>query len=420
MAKRKTKQKSSIIFPFAAIFLVFVLIYLATPKLYTKIKNREYDSSIVQLTSAISTADDIQTLISRYAVENNAYVSLKCDQDASKNQNTPVLSSVSYISKTKEAVLKDGTPVTLEIQYANQELKILNQVMAIVLPVFGLMLIALMGLYKYLNVRIKRDDFEEFRKVTEAMLRMKPKAALSTKDSDKTKNAAARNINELYAQLLLSIQSLRNKMNESTVLEEQMVLAMQELNKSIDAPIEEIKSIVNGMINNEGVYKNHHIYLIETKMKLEALQETISKKLSSGIQAAGSNARHSVSVQEYFKQLASPYELLAMEKRVGIRYKYEKDFQSPINDLMFRKAFNHLMNFTLKQCQSQSNIVILQNQYDMIVAYKDAALTPASIKRVKETDEDIKTLFKIIQNIGLFLDFEATQKKDGMQFVFHF
>lgn len=420
MAKKRKKQKSTIIFPIAAIFLVFVFIYMLTPKIYTKIKSANYDENINALKTALSSSEDVQTVINRYAVENNAYVQLQNKQDHSKNIETPVLASVSTITKSFDTTLKDGSTVSLQIHYANQEMQVLNQVLMLVLPIFAIILILLMYLFYTLNHKVKKDDFEQFRKITNEMLKLTPDARIPTKDTDKTKNAAARNINELYDQLRTALDSLKNTMNESKVLETQTAASLTDIGQKINQPIEEIKTLVNGMILNEGPYRNHHIYLIEAKMKLEDLQNNLQNQLTTNPQGQAASVNQPISVQNFFKKIIQPYTLLALEKRVGFRYKFESDFQTIMNEFMFSKAFGHLMNFILKQCQTQSNIVIAQNHYDIIIAYKGDALTPSSIKQIKEIDIDIKNLFQIIQSIGLYLDFETTQKKDGMQFVFHF
>lgn len=419
MAKKKKKQKSSIIFLIAAVFLIFTFIYLCTPKIYLKVKEKKYDDNQTQLISSLSISDDIATLITRYAIDNNAYVMVQA-ADLSVTYETPVIQSVSFTERQTTFLLNDGTLMNLKIQYANNELWDFNRVMSIILPVAGISVILVICLYASLGKSVQKDDFEEFRKATDDMLHLKPKAAISTKDSNRTKNAAATNINELYNMLLMARQSLKTKMNESSILEDQTADALAHISESIDQPINEISQLLNGMIKNEGVYRNHQIYLMEAKMKLDALQDNLKQRLKLGPNSQAVRANHPIDVVECIRENAKIYEVLALEKNIGFRIKCDKPFQTNLNSLLFSKAFNHMMNFILKQCQPKSNIVIWQHDYDIVIAYKGAALTPASIRRVKETDEDIKALFQIIQSIGFFVDFETTQKKDGMQFVFHF
>lgn len=380
------------------------------------VKTSKYEKTQEQLITTISSGNDIEMLITRYAIENNAYVKVQ-SSDQTKTYQTPVIPSVSYSQSTQTFKLSDGTEMKLDIQYANNDMMELNQVLIMILPISAAILILLIHLFNYLGKSTSKDDFEQFKKITDAMLQFKPNAKLPVNDTNKEKNALAKNINDLYEHLCMSIETYKNKAMESSALEKQTIEALNQATLSINQPIDEVKMILNGLILNEGKFYNQRSYLIEAKMKLEDLQTTLSSQLSI---SANTNERRMIHVHDYFKKIMQPYELLCLEKRVRIRFKFTKPFDSSFNEFMFGNAFSHLMEFTLKQCESQSNILVSQNEYDIIISYKGAALTEASINRVKENDIHLKELFKTIQAIGLYLDFETTQKKDGMQFVFHF
>lgn len=416
MAKKKKKKTASIIFLMAATFVVFICIYLLIPTLYGQLKEKQYESTIPPLTSKLATSSDIETLITRYAIENNAAVHVYSGNRAITYE-TPSLTSTNNLEKSTTYKSKDGTTMYVDIQYANQDLSALHKTLQVVLPIGLILILLIIYFYESLYGSTRKDDFTIFRKETKAMLDLKANAKLPTNSSDRLKNETAKNINALYQQLLMTFEALQNKVDETNVLKKETASLLTQIKQSVNQPIEEIKTIVNGMIREEGKYRNHQIYLIETKMRLDQLENDIQQRLDQGPTKTKPNG---FSIQPLFESLLKPYEALALQKQVGIRYRWEKDFKTNLNEFLFTQAISHLMQFSLKQCQKQSNILVVQNEYDIIIAYKGAALTPASAKKVRETDEDLKELFKIIQSIGLYLDYETTQKKDGMQFVFHF
>lgn len=416
MAKKKKKKTGSIIFLMAATFVVFICIYLCTPTLYGRLKENQYESTLSTLTQQLTNSSDVNTLITRYAIENNAAVHVYSGNRA-LTYETPSLTSTSNLEKSATYKNQEGTTMYVDIQYANQDLNILKKTLQTVLPIALILILLVIYFYESLYGSTRRDDFTIFRKETKAMLALKANAKLPTNSSDKLKNETAKNINALYQQLLMTFDALQNKVNETNVLKKETATLLDQIKQNVSQPIDDIKAIVNGMIREEGKYRNHQIYLIETKMRLDQLENDISQRLDQGPIQTKPNGLY---IHSLFESLLKPYEALALKKQVGIRYRWEKDFKTNLNEFLFTQAISHLMQFTLKQCQNQSNILVVQNDYDIIIAYKGAALTPASTKTVRETDEDLKELFKIIQSIDLYVDYGTTQKKDGMQFVFHF
>lgn len=414
MAKRNKKQKSFNILFYIIIFLVFVFMYLITPKVYDSVMDRHYAKAENQLLTALISNKDTQMLITRYAIENNAYVQV---QGNNTTYATPTITSVNYDETTHRYQLENGDVMTLKIQYAKHGQMDLNQVLIIVLPTAALILMLLLALIQFLIRKSKKDDFIQFCKITDDMLMFKKDARLPTRSPNNAKNELAENINDLYAQVLNGIEALKTKSTDNIEMENRLIQLVKMNSADIEKSLEEIKVIVGKMILNEKEYRNHQVYLIDVKMKLEALQE----KLHQDIQLHEINAIPTpIKIHRYFQKIIKSYELLALEKRIGFRFKLSQDFETTFNDFLFKKAFDEMMQFILMQCQPQTNIVIAQNDYDIIIAYKGDALSPISIETVRSTDIHLKNLFQSIQKMGLYLDFETTQKKDGMQFVFHF
>jgi hypothetical protein len=152
-------------------------------------------------------------------------------------------------------------------------------------------------------------------------------------------------------------------------------------------------------------------------VKLEDLQTSLNQDVSLG---SSDTAMKTVDIEKYLKQLTASYELLSLKKRVSFRFNFKASFKATIKDLLFKKFFEEIMAFILLQCDSQSNILIVQNNYDIHISYQGACLTPAGISQVQKEDAHLRTAFDYVKKMGFYVDFEETQKKDGMQFVIHF
>ena len=137
---RNKKQTSSTLLICAAIFLVFAFVYLVTPPIYNKVLTKKYETREKELLEALTTDSDTEMLITRYAIENNAYLQI---QGESIQYATPTISSIGDIETNHSYQSYNGKAMNLTIQYANNSVVDLNRVQMVVLPVSALILICL-------------------------------------------------------------------------------------------------------------------------------------------------------------------------------------------------------------------------------------------------------------------------------------
>lgn len=414
MAKKRKKQKGSAFLIYGAVFIVFVLLYIALPKAYDYYEAKIYRQDEAELLNALNSESDMQSLLTKYAVDHHAYVELTGSQT---KYSTPIIQAASFREAHYLAQTFHDQTYDLNIQYAQNTLTSLHTVLLYTLPCAALVLMLLVGGIQFLNRSTQKDDFEQMSRYLNKMLAHNGQVHLPSKSRNHAKNQLAKQINELYDQLLSSIQALKDKINDHQQQEVILVEGLKKRQQEIADQLEKMKETIGKMIAKEGIYRNYEFHLIEMKMQLEQLIENLHDNVQITTTA---KAPEPIDIQPYFQKISEPFQTLALEKRVGFHFKFGQSFQTNFNDFLFRQAYEAMMHFILAQCQPQTNIVIAQNQYDMIIAYKGAALTQQSIEQVKSNDVYIKTLFTIIQQMGLFLDFETTAKKDGMQFVFHF
>lgn len=410
----KFKKHKSTTFLCAATFLVFVFIYLVTPPIYNKVLTNKYETREAELLAALKNNNDVETLMTRYAIENNAYIEIQGD---TTHLTTPEISSIGEIETMHNYSSPSGESMTLHIQYANNAIVDLNKVQMIVLPIMAILLMVLIGLLQYFNKGESFDDYMQLRKVTTDMLRMKNSAHLPTSSGNKNKDVVAKNINELYDQFLMSINAVKQQVDDKVALENQLLDILKQKSNNTSKALDEVIEMLSKMALDEGKYRNHYLYLIDAKVKLEDLQQNLKQDIN--LQATKVQATP-IDIEEYLKNMVTSYELLLLRKRMSFKFNFNKSFKTPINDLLFKKCFEEMMAFILLQCDEQSVINISQNNYDIHIAYKGACLTAASISEVKKQDAHIQAIYNYTKQMGLFVDFEEAPKKDGMQFVIHF
>ncbi len=411
---RNKKQTSSTLLICAAIFLVFAFVYLVTPPIYNKVLTKKYETREKELLEALTTDSDTEMLITRYAIENNAYLQI---QGEGIQYATPTISSIGNIETNHSYQSYNGKAMNLTIQYANNSVVDLNRVQMVVLPVSALILICLVCLLQFLYKDSPQGDYDKLYKATSDMLSLSDQAYLPIKSGNKKQDALYKNINTLYEQIRMSIDALKRQVDDKSVMENHLLQLLKQQGQKTSLALDEVIDMLSKMALDEGKYRNHYLYLIDAKVKLEDLQTSLNQDVSLG---SSDTAMKTVDIEKYLKQLTASYELLSLKKRVSFRFNFKASFKATIKDLLFKKFFEEIMAFILLQCDSQSNILIVQNNYDIHISYQGACLTPAGISQVQKEDAHLRTAFDYVKKMGFYVDFEETQKKDGMQFVIHF
>lgn len=411
---RNKKQTSSTLLICAAIFLVFAFVYLVTPPIYNKVLTKKYETREKELLEALTTDSDTEMLITRYAIENNAYLQI---QGEGIQYATPTISSIGNIETNHSYQSYNGKAMNLTIQYANNSVVDLNRVQMVVLPVSALILICLVCLLQFLYKDSPQGDYDKLYKATSDMLSLSDQAYLPIKSGNKKQDALYKNINTLYEQIRMSIDALKRQVDDKSVMENHLLQLLKQQGQKTSLALDEVIDMLSKMALDEGKYRNHYLYLIDAKVKLEDLQTSLNQDVSLG---SSDTAMKTVDIEKYLKQLTASYELLSLKKRVSFRFNFKASFKATIKDLLFKKFFEEIMAFILLQCDSQSNILIVQNNYDIHISYQGACLTPAGISQVQKEDAHLRTAFDYVKKMGFYVDFEETPKKDGMQFVIHF
>lgn len=416
--KRKTEKNNSFLFQVVACVVVFVLLYIGIPRIYGLMKESSFRETMSSLESNIPVSTDLSELVNRTAVENHCYIQIT-NQDGTLNYQSPVIAMNQSQLYETNSTTSSGTAVQVSVQFSQDDVLFLNHVLLISLPLIGLILIGILALIQYLRRSSSQDDFTSLRQASEDMLALKPRARLKLAGASGNKKRFVDNMNALYQQLIFSLETNSNQSKENRDTEEKTLHALKAASQKLKVPVDDLITLVNNMIQNKGQYRNHQVYLIEAKVKLEDLKETLAQTLENGLTESKAITIQ-VDLKDYFARLASQYETNSLHKKVHIQCQIEDHLPMEVNDLLFRKAFDHMMHFILAQVEEQSTIIIQNDHYEITIAYQGACLTNKSIQTVLDQDEDLKQFHQLLQTLQFYCDFERTPKKDGMQFIFHF
>ncbi len=389
------------------IFLFYLGIYLITPEIYQTIKVKQYNQTFDTFTTTLSTTNDMSSSAHQYAINNDAMVTISNSQNQVVIQ-TPYIKEIRSYKNNAMVSTMSGYDYEISASYSFKTLSDLNTILILLLPILGI--VTFLGYFVLIGNQKPVETIDKaFLQATNEMLQFRPKARIKVPNGKSNKQKLANNINDLYTLLLDKQSLLEKKTDDYNLLLSQSKQTVTSIQDNRQEDIQAILRIVKGMILNQGEYKNHSIHLMDVKLRLEYLLET--KKQNKPL---------SNQVHEAFIETLKNYELLLGQKQVAITYDLTKDFKAPIDSLLFTQAIAHMMSFIKDQCDENSIVRVSQKNYDIMISYQGACLTKESIKTVETKDENIKACYGYVKQMKLFIDYTPTEKKDGMQFTFHF
>lgn len=115
---------------------------------------------------------------------------------------------------------------------------------------------------------------------TEKMQRMEPDACSDIRSDDEL-GLLSRNLDALYTSLRETIETLRSETDKANRLERSKTEMMQSASHELKTPIAALGGMVEGMLDNVGVYKDKEKYLAECKGQVEKLALLVDEILSS-------------------------------------------------------------------------------------------------------------------------------------------
>lgn len=404
-------KNSTFIYPIIAIFIVFLSLYVAIPKLYLNQAKERTQASFNELVTTLSKGQDITNTLNRYAIEENCYLRLE-NQATHESQETMIIET-QHEYQYQQNLRINQEPYTLTCIYANQALGHLQSILMMTFAIAGLFLMIVIYAVDAFFKPNENDDYNLLYKKTKAMLNLEEDVSLPINNPSPLKNATFKNINEMYGRLLKANQTIRNhRIDLQNAHQSQQMINLQ-TNARIKGPIDDACRLISQALLSKEAFEDKKIALIEAKLRLESIEDEAKKTVVN-------HSQEPTSIHQFFKQSIEAHTLEATKHQVGFDFQFEKDFKTTLNTVALSEAIHHLMQFILSQCLDHTNLVIKQNNYDIVISYKGTCLTDQSAELVRETDYHLIRFFKYVSQAKLFADFTATQRKDGMQIVLHF
>lgn len=458
------------------IIISHTLLYMLLPSFYTNKKQQDLDNISYQLTEQLQNnnsnkSDEIAkkfadmhniNILLSVNGKNKVYEGIKsCDiyinpdaldeqslvidnktdfiEDNKKSNSTEVKNDFLKISDssllyTKKLKTKDNVDASIKVAMDLQYLQEARSVVFMILPYsIGIsLIISLFASYIYTKKITK--PIKQICDVTKEMQVLKEDAYCDINTGDEIELLAT-NINSLYKNLLDTIDSLKEEIENVSKSEKSKVDFLRSASHELKTPLMSIHIMLENMILNIGKYKNHDIYLPKCQEAVVNLSSMVQEILDTSRLNSlnGEKELKEVDLKILIESIIEPYKIIAKSKKINMNIDYSNSLNINTDKSMLKKALSNIISNAVNYTDNGKNIniyfeknsLIIENECKPIeqnhLEHIFEAFYRAEFDRNKNTGGNGLGLYivqQILKTLNISHSFESVQ--NGMKFTINF
>lgn len=458
------------------IIISHTLLYMLLPSFYTNKKQQDLDNISYQLTEQLQNnnsnkSDEIAkkfadmhniNILLSVNGKNKVYEGIKsCDiyinpdaldeqslvidnktdfiEDNKKSNSTEVKNDFLKISDssllyTKKLKTKDNVDASIKVAMDLQYLQEARSVVFMILPYsIGIsLIISLFASYIYTKKITK--PIKQICDVTKEMQVLKEDAYCYINTGDEIELLAT-NINSLYKNLLDTIDSLKEEIENVSKSEKSKVDFLRSASHELKTPLMSIHIMLENMILNIGKYKNHDVYLPKCQEAVVNLSSMVQEILDTSRLNSlnGEKELKEVDLKILIESIIEPYKIIAKSKKINMNIDYSNSLNINTDKSMLKKALSNIISNAVNYTDNGKNINIYFEKNSLIIENECKpieqnhldhifeAFYRAEFDRNKNTGGNGLGLYivqQILKTLNISHSFESVQ--NGMKFTINF
>ena len=458
------------------IIISHTLLYMLLPSFYTNKKQQDLDNISYQLTEQLQNnnsnkSDEIAkkfadmhniNILLSVNGKNKVYEGIKsCDiyinpdaldeqslvidnktdfiEDNKKSNSTEVKNDFLKISDssllyTKKLKTKDNVDASIKVAMDLQYLQEARSVVFMILPYsIGIsLIISLFASYIYTKKITK--PIKQICDVTKEMQVLKEDAYCDINTGEEIELLAT-NINSLYKNLLDTIDSLKEEIENVSKSEKSKVDFLRSASHELKTPLMSIHIMLENMILNIGKYKNHDVYLPKCQEAVVNLSSMVQEILDTSRLNSlnGEKELKEVDLKILIESIIEPYKIIAKSKKINMNIDYSNSLNINTDKSMLKKALSNIISNAVNYTDNGKNINIYFEKNSLIIENECKpieqnhldhifeAFYRAEFDRNKNTGGNGLGLYivqQILKTLNISHSFESVQ--NGMKFTINF
>jgi len=227
------------------------------------------------------------------------------------------------------------------------------------------------------------DPIKKISASTEQMMKLDHGAScpIHTKDEIGT---LAQNVNDLYSNLLSTIEHLEREKDAVRDMERAKVDFLRAASHELKTPVTALNATLENMILGVGKYQDYATYLPECKEMVEQLSGMIHEILETSKLNLTAEAPKQVDVSELLAELCEPYQLIAAAHQITFSLDLPEQFSAVLPVGPFSKAVSNILANAVAYTEAGKNVSVYMEGRSLVVENECKPILDDEIRRLFE------------------------------------
>ena len=227
------------------------------------------------------------------------------------------------------------------------------------------------------------DPIKKISASTEQMMKLDHGAScfIHTKDEIGT---LAQNVNDLYSNLLSTIEHLEREKDAVRDMERAKVDFLRAASHELKTPVTALNATLENMILGVGKYQDYATYLPECKEMVEQLSGMIHEILETSKLNLTAELPKQVDVSELLAELCEPYQLIAAAHQITFSLDLPEQFSAALPVGPFSKALSNILANAVAYTEAGKSVSVYMEGRSIAVENECKPIPDDEIRRLFE------------------------------------
>lgn len=210
------------------------------------------------------------------------------------------------------------------------------------------------------------------------------KAACKTATNDEI-GILANQINQLYQNLLSTIEHLQEEKDKVSEAEKQKIDFLRSASHELKTPVTALNAMLENMILKVGKYSDYEEYLPLCKERTEQLSKMISEVLdASKLGTTAAEEPQALAVDCYLSELCKQYRLIAQANGISFQESFPETFTITLPPKTFARAFSNILSNAVAYTLPGHSIFVRIDGRKLIVENECEPISAEHLKHIFE------------------------------------
>lgn len=278
--------------------------------------------------------------------------------------------------------LTDPIANTVEtIPVNTNEEKIVMQAIQSALPLSLVCSLIISVICSFLFSKAIVTPIERISASTEQMMKLDRAAVCDIHSKDEI-GFLAQNVNDLYSNLLSTIEHLEQEKDRVSEMERAKVDFLRAASHELKTPVTALNATLENMILGVGKYQDYAAYLPECKEMVEQLSRMIHEILETSKLNGVAEQPKTVDLSKLLKELCEPYQLIAAAHNISFSINLPDTFFVTLPTNSFSKAVSNVLSNAIAYTEAGKNITIFMDGRSLVIENECVPIAGDDIPRL--------------------------------------